>query len=63
MYYRVKAHCIPEAAAELYRRLTDGSIAGQKPDDREIVASMKRVRITEPGVVCWSEVCYCPSPL
>ena len=63
MYYRVKARYIPEAAAELYCRLTDGSIAGQKPDGREIVASMQRARITEPGVACWSAVCYCPTPL
>ena len=41
----------------------DGTIEGQKPDGREIVASMKRATVDEVGFVRWSEVCYCPTPL
>jgi hypothetical protein len=63
MKYLVEAHLIPSRSAELYRRLTDGSIAGQEPDGREIVASMQRARVTAEGVVRWTETCYCPTPL
>ncbi|MFP6767435.1 MAG: hypothetical protein VB859_04640 [Planctomycetaceae bacterium] len=63
MYYAVTARFVPGAAAEFHRILTDGTIEGQKPDGREIVSSMKRARIDEVGVVRWSEVCYCSTPL
>ena len=63
MYYVVTARIKPETAAEFYEGLTDGTIQNQKPDGKEIVASMKRAKITEPGIVRWSEVCYCPTPL
>jgi hypothetical protein len=63
MKYRVVAKYIEASLPEFYRRLTDGSIENQKPDGREIVASMKRARVTEPGVVQWHETCYCPTPL
>ncbi len=63
MYYAVTAHFKPETAAEFLRKVTDGTIESQKPDGREIVASMKRAVIDEEGVVQWSEVCYCPTPL
>ncbi len=63
MYYAVTAHFKPETAAELLRKVTDGTIESQKPDGREIVSSMKRAVIDEEGVVQWSEVCYCPTPL
>jgi len=63
MKYRVVANYIEAKVPEFYRRLTDGSIESQKPDGREIVASMKRARITEPGVVQWYETCFCPTPL
>jgi len=42
MHYRVRARLRPGAAAELYRILTDGTVAGQRPDGPEIVASMRR---------------------
>ena len=51
MYYIVKARYIPSEIAEFYRELTDGTIQSQRPDGQEIVASMRRARITEPGVV------------
>ena len=63
MHYTVKARLIPSRAAELYRKLTDGSIQSQKPDGNEIVASMQRARLGDSGVVRWSEVCYCETPL
>lgn len=63
MYYTVKARYIPSEMAEFYRELTDGTIQSQRPDGQEIVASMGRARVTEPGVVRWSEQCFCPTPL
>ena len=63
MYYSVKARLIPEGAAEFYQKLTDGTIMDQKPDGTEIVESMRRATIDESGVVRWSEVCYCRTPL
>ena len=63
MLYAVKARFIPERIDELYARLMDGSIQSQKPDGEEICASMQRARITEPGIVEWTEICYCPTPL
>ena len=63
MHYTVQAQFIPDAAADFLRKLTDGTIESQKPDGKEIVASMQRAVIDEEGVVRWSEVCYCPTPL
>ncbi len=63
MHYAVTARLIPDTAAEFHRLLTDGTVESQKPDGKEIVSSMKRAKIDEMGVVRWSEVCYCPTPL
>jgi hypothetical protein len=63
MFYKVKAKVIDEAIGEFYRRLTDGTVAKQRPDGAEIVASMKRAVLTEPGVAEWYEMCFCPTPL
>ena len=63
MHYTVQARLIPDTAADLLRKLTDGTVERQKPDGKEIVASMQRAVIDEDGVVRWSEVCYCPTPL
>ncbi len=63
MHYTVTARFNPKTAAEFHRLLTDGTIESQKPDGKEIVASMKRAKIDGKGVVRWSEVCYCPTPL
>ena len=63
MRYRVVASYIEARLPEFYRKLTDGSIESQRPDGREILASMKRARITEPGVIQWNETCFCPTPL
>jgi len=63
MIYRVKAKIIPAKMAAFYSRLTDGTIAAQKPDGREIIASMKRAVFTAPGIAEWYETCYCSPPL
>jgi hypothetical protein len=63
MFYKVKANVIDDRIGELYRKLTDGTIAKQRPDGTEIVASMKRAVLTEPGVAEWYEMCLCTSPL
>ena len=63
MHYKVEARFKSETASDFFTKLTDGTIENQKPDGKEIVASMKRAVIDEEGVVRWSEVCYCPAPL
>ena len=63
MFYKVRARLKADTAAELRRKLSDGTIAKQKPDGQEIVASMHRAVVTETGEIEWSEVCYCGRPL
>ena len=63
MIYSVKANLIAEKATEFLRNLTDGTIAQQRPDGDEIVASMERARITDDGYVRWTEACFCSTPL
>lgn len=63
MIYHVRAKLRKERAAEFLRRLTDGSIARQRPDGAEIVASMERATVGEDGQVEWSETCFCSPPL
>jgi hypothetical protein len=63
MYYAVTARLIEDQAAAFHRQLTDGTIRAQRPDGQEIVESMERARIDASGVVRWSEICYCPTPL
>jgi hypothetical protein len=61
--YVVNAQFRADTSAEFLEKLTDGSIANQRPDGQEIVASMNRARIDGSGVVRWSELCYCSTPL
>jgi hypothetical protein len=63
MLYAVSAKLISDRAREFRKRLTDGSIAAQRPDGQEIVAAMSRARIASDGTVRGTEACYCPSPL
>ena len=63
MIYSVKARFIEEKMGEFYQKLTDGTIYNQKPDGQEIISSMKRAKITEPNVIQWTEMCFCPTPL
>ena len=63
MIYTVKARYIEDRLKEFHKKLTDGTILNQKPDGKEIVDAMHRVKITSPGVIQWSEKCFCPTPL
>ena len=63
MIYRVKARIIEDKIGEFYSKLIDGTIANQKPDGEEIVASMKRAVLTKPNSIEWYEMCLCPTPL
>ena len=63
MLYQVRAKIIEDKMPEFLNKLTDGTIERQKPDGKEILASMRRARITSPGVIEWWETCYCPIPL
>jgi hypothetical protein len=63
MIYKVRARVIDDTIGEFYRKLADGTVAKQRPDGEEIVASMKRAVLTGPGVAEWYEMCFCPTPL
>jgi hypothetical protein len=63
MIYKIKATSIEETIVEFYRKLADGTVAQQRPDGEEIVASMQRAVLTKPGVAEWYEKCFCPTPL
>jgi hypothetical protein len=63
MIYHVRAKFKGETATEFLAKLTDGTVANQRPDGPELVASMKRAVINEEGLTEWSEKCLCPSPL
>ncbi|MDX1441520.1 MAG: hypothetical protein R3237_03590 [Nitrosopumilaceae archaeon] len=63
MIYSVKAKFREEKLKEFFKKLTDGTIENQKPDGKEIITSMKRAKITKPGTIEWSEMCYCSPPL
>ncbi len=63
MIYSIKAKFISEKMKEFFQKLTDGTIENQKPDGAEIISSMKRAKITKPGVLEWSEMCFCSPPL
>lgn len=63
MIYSIKAKFIEEKMKEFFQNLTDGTIENQKPDGTEILSSMKRAKIIEPGIIQWSEMCFCSTPL
>ena len=63
MIYHVRARFREATAADLLAKLTDGTIANQRPDGPELVASMKRAVVNPEGWVEWSEICFCASPL
>lgn len=63
MLYAVSARLVSKRARELHTRLTDGSIAAQRPEGREIVAAMGRARMGANGTVRWTETCFCATPL
>ncbi|MBW9259039.1 MAG: hypothetical protein K1566_01510 [Candidatus Thiodiazotropha sp. (ex. Lucinisca nassula)] len=63
MKYRVRANFILSKLPAFYKVLVDGTVANQKPDGAEIVASMKQAKIIGSNTIEWFETCYCPSPL
>ena len=63
MIYKVRAKIIEEKLGDFYEKLTDGTINSQRPDGEEMVSSMKRAVLTEPGFIEWFEMCFCPTPL
>ena len=63
MIYSIKAKFISEKAKEFFEKLTDGTIENQKPDGNEILNSMRRAKITDQGIIQWSEMCFCTPPL
>ena len=63
MIYKVRARFKTDTAARFLDRLNDGSIAGQRPDGAEIVASMERAVVAPDGAVEWAEMCFCNPPL
>ena len=63
MLYKITATINTAKIKEFYTKLTDGSIASQDPDGKEMLASMKRAKITDTGLVTWYERCFCAIPL
>ena len=63
MHYAVSGKFLSSRSAEFLQLLTNGIIANQKPDGKEILASMERAVIDHQVTVLWSEVCYCSIPL
>ena len=63
MIYKVQAKFNQSKAKEFNQKLTDGTLEKQRPDGPEIVASMNRATIDLSGIVNWTELCYCPTPL
>ena len=63
MIYSIKAKYIEAKMNSFYQKLTDGTIQNQKPDGQEIINSMKRAKITQEGIIQWSEMCFCSPPL
>lgn len=63
MIYHVRARFRTDTAAEFLAKLTDGTIASQRPDGAELLASMERAVIDASGHAEWSEMCFCNPPL
>ncbi len=63
MIYKVKAKIVEEKVGEFFKKLSDGTIANQRPDGGEIVKSMKSAVITKSGHAEWYQLCYCTTPL
>ena len=63
MIYKVQARLNQSKTKEFHQLLTGGSLEDQAPDGPEILASMDRATIDSSGLVRWTELCYCPTPL
>ena len=51
MIYHVRARLRVDTAAAFLAKLTDGTIENQRPDGRELVASMKRAVVSDDGLI------------
>lgn len=63
MIYHVRARFRKGSAKDFLAKLTDGRVESQKPDGAEIVAAMDRAVVNAEGMVEWSEMCFCSTPL
>lgn len=63
MLYKVKAKFHTDLLAEFFTKLSDGTIEHQKPDGLEMVASMKKAKVTDENTIEWYERCFCETPL
>ena len=63
MIYHVHAKFREETATEFLTKLSDGTIRDQTPDGSEMFASMSRAIVNSQGLVEWSEMCFCATPL
>ena len=63
MIYLVTAQFNEKTGRDFLQKLTDGTVARQRPDGEEIVKSMQRAVVTEDGLVRWTEQCFCDPPL
>ena len=63
MLYKITATYKQNKLKEFYMKLTDGTIAAQEPDGKEMLASMQRAKIDENNLVTWYETCFCTIPL
>ncbi len=48
---------------EFLELLHSTKLKNQKPDGYYIIDAMKRAIIDHKGLVRWTELCYCPTPL
>ncbi len=63
MFYDVKAQLNTSTATVLLRKLTDGTIANQRPDGMEMKRALAAAVITPAGEVRFNIGCYCSTPL
>jgi len=63
MIYEVQGRFIEAKAKEFYLLFNNETLKNQKPDGPEIITSMHRATLDSSGLVRWTELCYCPTPL
>ncbi len=63
MIYKVQARFIEDKAKEFYQLLNSKTLKKQRPDGPDIIASIHRATLDSSGLVRWTELCYCPTPL
>jgi len=61
--YRVQAKFDESKAKEFLKLIKSLKLKMQFPDGYEIINSMNRAKIDSSGIVKWTELCYCPTPL